>query len=705
MEFLNMSKTTTDLEKKIKSLNNKQKEAVTLSYNQSAFILSGAGSGKTSVLTTRIAYLINQGLNPKRILAVTFTNKAAKEMKERIESLVSKSQTSNLMMGTFHSICSRILRENYQEAGLKKNFAIIDTSDQKTILRKLIKEKNESLLEDNKFINELINFINKRKETIAIDDYLPDLIKKSLGLPTQKLMMKFYDAYIDFCEENNCLDFADLMLKCYLMFKNNEKVLNHYQNRFQVILVDEFQDTNSFQFAWLTLLAQKHKTIFAVGDDDQSIYSFRGAEPKNISLLKETFPDLEIIKMEQNYRSTPTILNAANAVIKHNIQRQGKELWTSKKEDSKIIYSIEFDDNDEAQYVVKEIKSIIKNHPNEEFAIIYRMNYISRKFEKELFKNGLPYIIFGGLRFFDRAEIKTVMSYLKYIIDDKDNMAFDRILNIPARGIGDVSLAKIENYAKKHKVSHSEASEKIDNKTLNEKVIKFKKEIEQIRNIISTHPTIQIHQIIKLILKQFPIVQHYKNMSKNKEEADEREANINELIVAASEFEQEFINELNKVDEQNNNNDKNDVVDKDNKQKNTPTDLSNKTNDTVSIISLDEKVTEFYNQASLSSDKNDLNKDKRKVNIKLMTIHASKGLEFPIVFIVSCNDGVLPSQRSIDEGNLEEERRLMYVAITRAEKQLYITSSSESFMFGSPKINDISRFVSEIPSELIIKKQ
>lgn len=705
MEFLNMSKTTTDLEKKIKSLNNKQKEAVTLPYNQSAFILSGAGSGKTSVLTTRIAYLINQGLNPKRILAVTFTNKAAKEMKERIELLVSKSQTSNLMMGTFHSICSRILRENYQEAGLKKNFAIIDTSDQKTILRKLIKEKDESLLEDNKFINELINFISKRKETIAIDDYMPEFIEKTLGLPTQKLMMKFYDAYIDFCEENNCLDFADLMLKCYLMFKNNEKVLNHYQNRFQVILVDEFQDTNSFQFAWLTLLAQKHKTIFAVGDDDQSIYSFRGAEPKNISLLKETFPDLEIIKMEQNYRSTSTILNAANAVIKHNIQRQGKELWTSKKEDSKIIYNIEFDDNDEAQYVVKEIKSIIKNNPNEEFAIIYRMNYISRKFEKELFKNGLPYIIFGGLRFFDRAEIKTVMSYLKYIIDDKDNMAFDRILNIPTRGIGDVSLAKIENYAKKHKVSHSEASGKIDNKTLNEKVIKFKKEIEQIRNIIFTHPTIQIHQVIKLILKQFPIVKHYKNMSKNKEEADEREANINELIVAASEFEQEFINELNKVDEQNNNNDKNDVVDKDNKQKNTPTDLSNKTNDTVSIISLDEKVTEFYNQASLSSDKNDLNKDKRKVNIKLMTIHASKGLEFPIVFIVSCNDGVLPSQRSIDEGNLEEERRLMYVAITRAEKQLYITSSSESFMFGSPKINDISRFVSEIPSELIIKKQ
>ena len=237
-------------------------------------------------------------------------------------------------------------------------------------------------------------------------------------------MMKFYDAYIDFCEENNCLDFADLMLKCYLMFKNNEKVLNHYQNRFQVVLVDEFQDTNSFQFAWLTLLAQKHKTIFAVGDDDQSIYSFRGAEPKNISLLKETFPDLEIIKMEQNYRSTPTILNAANAIIKHNMQRQGKELWTSKKEDSKIIYNIEFDDNDEAQYVVKEIKSIIKNNPNEEFAIIYRMNYISRKFEKELFKNGLPYIIFGGLRFFDRAEIKTVMSYLKYIIDDKDNIEF-----------------------------------------------------------------------------------------------------------------------------------------------------------------------------------------------------------------------------------------------------------------------------------------
>ena len=473
MDFFNMSKTTTDLEKKIKSLNNKQKEAVTLPYNQSAFILSGAGSGKTSVLTTRIAYLINQGLNPKRILAVTFTNKAAKEMKERIELLVSKSQTGNLMMGTFHSICSRILRENYQEAGLKKNFAIIDTSDQKTILRKLIKEKDESLLEDNKFINELINFIGKRKETIAIDDYMPELIKKTHGLPTQKLMMKFYDAYIDFCEENNCLDFADLMLKCYLMFKNNEKVLNHYQNRFQVILVDEFQDTNSFQFAWLTLLAQKHKTIFAVGDDDQSIYSFRGAEPKNISLLKETFPDLEIIKMEQNYRSTSTILNAANAVIKHNIQRQGKELWTSKKEDSKIIYNIEFDDNDEAQYVVKEIKSIIKNNPNEEFAIIYRMNYISRKFEKELFKNGLPYIIFGGLRFFDRAEIKTVMSYLKYIIDDKDNMAFDRILNIPARGIGDVSLAKIENYAEKHKVSHSEASGKIDNKTLNEKVIKF----------------------------------------------------------------------------------------------------------------------------------------------------------------------------------------------------------------------------------------
>jgi len=280
---------------------------------------------------------------------------------------------------------------------------------------------------------------------------------------------------------------------------------------------------------------------------------------------------------------------------------------------------------------------------------------------------------------------------------------FDRILNIPTRGIGDVSLAKIENYAKKHKVSHSEASGKIDNKTLNEKVIKFKKEIEQIRNIIFTHPTIQIHQVIKLILKQFPIVKHYKNMSKNKEEADEREANINELIVAASEFEQEFINELNKVDEQNNNNDKNDVVD--NKQKNTTTNSSNKTNDTVSIVSLDDKVTEFYNQASLSSDKNDLNKDKRKVNIKLMTIHASKGLEFPIVFIVSCNDGILPSQRSIDEGNIEEERRLMYVAITRAEKQLYITSSSESFMFGSPKINDISRFVSEIPSELIIRKQ
>lgn len=624
----------------LNNLNNEQLQAVTYTSG-SLLVLAGAGSGKTKVLTTRIAWLIkNAHIGISEVLAVTFTNKAAKEMLHRIGSILH-IDTKYMWVGTFHSIALRLLRLHYQEAGLPSSFQILDSQDQLSLIKRLIKSSN--LDEDRYPARELQNFINYQKEQgIRASELSPDNLKN-------KILIDIYLAYEEACNRDGLVDFTELLLRSYEMLSMNLPLLNRYRQQFKHILVDEFQDTNVLQYKWLHQLVGERSMIFAVGDDDQSIYSFRGAKVANMHAFLRDFQVTEPIRLEQNYRSTRVILDAANAVIDNNSERIGKKLWTENLHDEKIRLYEGYTEEDEAYYVIDEIRQL-HNAGIElnEIAILYRSNAQSRVFEQHLYNRGIAYRVYGGLRFFDRQEIKRVLAYLRLIINPNDNEAFLRVVNFPARGIGPRTIEQLQETATQLKRPLFDTVDELTGKLK----VSLSKFTDLIRLMQVESKVLNLAETISYVIETSGIREHYESDPK---EGEERIENLNELISAVTGFEAE---------------------------------------DTANPL------VEFLAHAVLESGDNQANSYDSAV--QLMTVHAAKGLEFKVVFVVGLEDGLFPHENCLNNPKeVEEERRLMYVAITRAKEKLYLMRACSRLMWGKRLAAPISRFVNEIPAELI----
>lgn len=626
----------------LSGLNPEQLKAVTYS-NGSLLVLAGAGSGKTKVLTTRMAWLIeNAQLGVSEILAVTFTNKAAREMLYRVGKIL-RVDTRFMWVGTFHSIALRILRSHYQDAGLPQSFQIIDSGEQLSLIKRLIKQKN---LDENKYTpRDLQNFINYQKEHgLRASQLNPE------NLRTQ-YWVELYALYEEVCNRDGLVDFTELLLRCYELLSFNDLILNRYRNQFRHLLVDEFQDTNQLQYKWLQLLVGTKNTIFAVGDDDQSIYSFRGAKVGNMRAFIRDFNAPEPLRLEQNYRSTPTILAAANAIIDNNSDRIGKNLWTDSQQQEKIRLYEGYTEEDEAFFVVDEIKNL---HNNEgislsDIAILYRSNAQSRVFEQHLYNRGILYKVYGGLRFFDRLEVKRVLAYLRLIVNPHDNEAFLRVVNFPARGIGAKTVEALQELSTTNQVSLFDAVDLLSGKTK----ITVGKFTSLILNMQEESKLLNLPETMSYIIEMSGIRAHFEA---DKKEGEERLENLNELVTAVSGF--------------------------------VPEDPTN-------------PLLEFLAYAVLESVDNQANLQESAV--QLMTVHAAKGLEFKVVFVVGLEDGLFPHDNSLDsQQNLEEERRLMYVAVTRARERLFLLRACSRLLWGKRISAPISRFVNEIPAELIM---
>ena len=621
----------------LNKLNDEQKIAATL-HNGSALILAAAGSGKTSTLTCRIAYLIDNGVPDHKILAVTFTNKAAKEMSSRIAKM--GVNINNLWIGTFHGICNKILRYHAKEAGLRKGFYIMDQQEQLTFLKRVLRANGYDPKSVN--VDDLQLKINGYKEVGWRSNHLNRNFAER----------RYYELYEVACKNENCVDFAELLLGCYELFKNNNAVLEHYQEKFEHILVDEFQDTNELQYKWIKLLSEKNKNVFAVGDDDQSIYSFRGADPKNMNLLIQDF-NAKIIKIEKNYRSDANILEAANAVIKMNKNRQGKNLTPTLQAEKLInLYSAQTDEQ-ESGFIAQEIKNKRRaGIAYKDMAILYRTNGQSRSLEKSLTSLNIPYIVYGGFRFFDRQEIKHAMAYLRLALNPHDNIAFLRVANIPARAIGDAALHKLDSLAQTNSISLYEMAKTADNKTIK----KFQPFVEKIDNLRLLSNNKNLSELVKMIIVNSGLELMYE---KDKKDGEERLDNLYELISAAEVFMAE----------------------------NGPNDIE-----------------EFLAFSTLETDVEAKKRDNNLDAVKLMTVHASKGLEFNTVFLTGLEENLFPHANSLNEVHaIEEERRLMYVALTRAKKELFLSLSEERLLHGQRNRFIKSRFLREIPQHLIRK--
>ena len=635
-------------------LNEKQIEAVML-QDQSALVLAGAGSGKTRVLTSRIAWLIeNQIASPGAILAVTFTNKAAKEMLTRISTQLPIN-IRGMWVGTFHGLCNRFLRKHHIDANLPETFQILDSADQKSAIKRVMKimQIDEDLISS----KEAMYFINTNKEEGLRSQQFKayDDISKKLN--------SIYGAYDEQCQKEGVVDFAELMLRCLELFQKNSTIRNHYREIFKHVLVDEFQDTSRLQYQWLKMLTAPGSFIFAVGDDDQSIYGFRGARPGNMKDLQKDFKIKNVIKLEQNYRSKNNILNAANSIIENNNDRLGKNLWTASGDGDLIKQYTALDDRLETAYLLDEIKMRHRAGVDyNQIAILYRNNAQSRVIEMAMVSNNIPYRVYGGLRFFERAEIKNSLAYLRLVNNKKDDNAFMRIVNFPTRGIGAKALEQIQDNAKKNNCSLWEGARTLISENKNLKVSAF---IQLIQNIEDQVYGTNIDESIDVINSQSGLKDHYL---KDKD-GGSRVENLNELVSAAKSF-------LNEV--------KNDISNEEASKKQSLT------------------LAEFLDFTSLESG--ELQASASEDALQLMTIHSSKGLEFDTVFITGLEDGLCPHERSLNESNgLEEERRLMYVAITRAKEKLYLTLSQSRMTYGQPTYNIPSRFLDEIPEALIKK--
>ena len=632
----------------IQGLNKEQKEAV-LSTQGPCLVIAGAGSGKTKVLTHKIAYDIAEGIKPWNILAITFTNKAANEMKERIEKLIGDA-AKDLWMGTFHSICVRILRKNIDRIGFKTDFIIFDTSDQRTLVKECLKSLkiDDKLFTDRAVLSEISNAKNELLEPKAYR------VKYSGDFRREKIA-EIYTLYQQKLKENNAVDFDDIINLTIKILTENPEVLDYYTEKFKYILVDEYQDTNKAQFMLVSMLASKYGNITAVGDNDQGIYSFRGADISNILNFEKDFPGTKIIKLEQNYRCTGNILKAANAVIKHNENKYDKKLWTENEEGQlPCIYNGE-DEYDEARYIVEQIQHLKTEeyYKNSDFTILYRMNAQSRAIEDILMREGLPYKVIGGLKFYERKEIKDIIAYLRLIYNSADNLSLKRIINEPKRGIGKTSLDRIQEISEKSGISMYDVIKDADKYELSRVYANSRDFIEQIEELKAKKDSLKISDLIKETLNRTGYTKALELESSV--EAETRIQNLEEFLTVAIEFEEE---------------------------------------------SADNTLAEFLENITLSSDIDSM--EEQEDSVTLMTLHSAKGLEFPVVFLVGMEEGIFPGYKSIGEPKeLEEERRLFYVGITRAKQYLYLTCAKHRTIFGATSYNQISRFVNEIPDELL----
>ena len=633
----------------IEGLNNKQKEAVTATQGP-CLVIAGAGSGKTKVLTHKIAYLMQEEkVLPWNILAITFTNKAANEMKERIETLVGEA-AKDIWMGTFHSICVRILRKFIDRIGFDSSFLIFDASDQKTLVKECLKALNI----DDKLFNErgvLAEISNAKNALLEPEAYS----RKYAGDYRKSKIAEIYALYQKRLKENNAVDFDDIINHTIKILSENPDVLEYYTEKFKYILVDEYQDTNKAQFTLVTILASKYGNITVVGDNDQGIYSFRGADISNILNFEKDFPGTKIVKLEQNYRCTGNILKAANSVIKHNETKYDKKLWTENGEGTlPQIYQGE-DEYDEARFVVEEIRHLKREELDHysDFAILYRMNSQSRALEDILRREDIPYKIVGGLKFYERKEIKDAISYLRLIANPSDNISLKRIINEPKRGIGKTSLDHIQEIAENQGISMYEVIKHADDFGQPRVYANAKEFIDTIETLRSQKEEIKISDLLKETLNKTGYTRALEQESTI--EAESRIQNLEELVTVAVEFEEEFA---------------------------------------------ENGLSDFLESISLSSDIDNL--EDQEDSVTLMTLHSAKGLEFPVVFLVGMEEGIFPGYQSVGEPKeLEEERRLFYVGITRAKQHLYLTCAKRRTIFGSTSYNAISRFVKEIPEELL----
>ena len=633
----------------IEGLNNKQKEAV-LQIEGPCLVIAGAGSGKTKVLTHKIAYLIaEKNIAPWNILAITFTNKAANEMKERIEKLVG-DVAKDIWMGTFHSICVRILRKYIDRIGFDSSFLIFDTSDQRTLVKECLKALNidDKMFTDRSVLSEISNAKNEMLEpnTYSIK-YASDFRKAKIG--------EVYALYQKRLKENNAIDFDDIINYTIKILTENPDALEYYTEKFKYVLVDEYQDTNKAQFTLVTILASRYGNITVVGDNDQGIYSFRGADISNILNFEKDFPGTKIIKLEQNYRCTGNILKAANAVIKNNETKYDTKLWTENDEGSMPCIYQGDDEYDEARYIVEQINHLKTEEyfKYSDYAILYRMNSQSRAIEDILLREDIPYKVIGGLKFYERKEIKDTIAYLRLIANTSDNISLKRIINEPKRGIGKTSLDNIEEISYQTGLSMYEVIKHADQYGLNRVFVNSREFIELIEEMRSKKDELEISELIKLVLNKSGYTKALE--LENTIEAETRLQNIEELLTVAMEFEEEFA---------------------------------------------ENSLNEFLESITLSSDVDNLEESDESVT--LMTLHSAKGLEFPAVFLVGMEEGIFPGYKSIGEPKeLEEERRLFYVGITRAKQYLYLTCAKRRTIFGSTSYNAISRFIKEIPEDLL----
>tara|TARA_Y100000389_G_scaffold205127_2_gene263664 strand:- start:7991 stop:10153 length:2163 start_codon:yes stop_codon:yes gene_type:complete len=631
------------------SLNDVQRQAVTAPA-EPALIIAGAGSGKTRVLVHRAAWLMEvEGVSPQSLLAVTFTNKAATEMRSRIENLL-RIPVQNLWIGTFHGLAHRMLRYHWQEADLSQNFQIIDSDDQLRIIKRLLKNLD---IDENQWIPKEIQwFINGQKDEGLRPHNLNDE-----GDLNRKQLISFYDSYEKICRRGSLVDFAELLLRAHELLRNNENLLEQYRRRFRHLLVDEFQDTNAIQYSWLKLLAGDMGVPFVVGDDDQSIYQWRGAKVEHINYFQKDFPSANIIKLEQNYRSTETILNAANAVIANNSSRVGKNLWTESNIGESIKVYSAYNERDEADFIINRLHEWInQGNARTDSAILYRSNAQSRVLEEGLINAQIPYKIYGGLRFFERSEIKDALAYLRLVSNLDDDSSFERIINKPTRGIGTRTIQIIRDYSRENTCSLWQAAEAIVNHGLSSRAEKSVNDfMELIRRMANEIKNMDLHNKVDHVIQLSMLIDFFKKEKGDKGET--RIENLAELVSAAKSFEVDPIEDIS-------------------------------------------PVNKFLSHAALEAGEGQA--DSWEDCVQLMTMHSVKGLEFPLIFMCGMEDGLFPHQRSTSNpSGLEEERRLCYVGITRAKQLLYITHAEQRRLHGIDNFSQPSRFISEIPSEFI----
>lgn len=643
------------IEKLLSGLNPKQQEAVKATDGP-LLIMAGAGSGKTRVLTHRIAYLIREkGVAPWNILAITFTNKAAREMKERVASLVGPI-ADDIWISTFHSMCVRILRKDIDRIGYNRNFTILDATDQLSVIKDILKNQN---IDPKKFDpRSILGSISSAKNELKRASDYQKLVSSNDFY--RQVVANVYEEYEKRLKKNNALDFDDLIMTTIRLFQLVPDVLDYYQRKFQYIHVDEYQDTNRAQYMLVKLLSDRNKNICVVGDSDQSIYRWRGADISNILSFEKDYPNAQTILLEQNYRSTKTILQAANHVIENNLNRKPKKLWTENETGPKIVYYQADNEHDEAYFVVNQIKQEFEKGVNlEDFAILYRTNAQSRVIEEMLVKSNIDYTIVGGTKFYDRKEIKDILAYLRLIANPDDDLSFERIINVPKRGIGAATVEKIAEYAASQGISLYQAAQEIEQVGITartaKKIVDF---ITMIDNWTQMQEYLSVTELVEDVLEKTEYIQALKN--EKTLEAESRIENLEEFLSVTTEFE--------------------------------------KRNDDKTLIA-------FLTDLALIADIDQLDEqedNKPKKGVVLMTLHSAKGLEFPVVFMIGMEEGIFPHSRSLyDDEEMEEERRLAYVGITRAEKKLFLTNAKMRTLYGRTETNLPSRFIDEIPDDLL----